>query len=316
MADSKSIEPEEERELKSKELEMRVEHYKHYITIALQANAFYYVTTGGVLGFYLKYTFESLPIPNLEFFLLLPILFGSVLGGIFFYGAELQVKAVENLDDVRDELRNRLGLSVKRFYDAHLLVILLNIFSVIFFLVVAALLILPLLSGRIYWSEKLQTLVTSTNPLTMWFFYLVAVIILIGGFLIPRIARRLERNLKARRNTNWLRTILKAKIWLQKIELGQSNITELEDQDFYHSLRQFLNKKTLESIDKKDWGLTQFSLEKETNEFYSQLERKRERQPEMFEENEEIKQLENELKPKTQKPENEKNYETEISGEN
>ena len=59
MADNKSIEPEEERKLKSKELQMRVEHYKHYIMIALQANVFYYVTTGGVLAFYLKSKYRT-----------------------------------------------------------------------------------------------------------------------------------------------------------------------------------------------------------------------------------------------------------------
>ena len=51
MADNESMEPKEERELKSKELEMRIEHYKHYITIALQANVFYYVTPAAFLLF-------------------------------------------------------------------------------------------------------------------------------------------------------------------------------------------------------------------------------------------------------------------------
>ncbi len=280
MANYKSIEPEEERELKSKELEMRIEHYKHYITIALQANAFYYVTTGGVLAFYLKYTFES-PIPDLEFFLLLPILFGSFLGGIFFYGAGLQIKAVENLDDVRDELRNRLGLSIKKFYDAHLLIILLWIFSVIFFLVVASLLLLPFLLKRITFSN-LFTPIALAIPSNMQIFYLASVFILIAGLSIPSIAGLLERNLKKRRNANWLRTILRAKLWLNN-QSEELDISNLEEQNFYYALRPFLDKKTLENIDNKEKKLAKVLLAEKIDDFFTKLERKYILQPKILE---------------------------------
>lgn len=280
MADDKSIEPQEERALKSKELEMRVQHYKHYITVALQANIFYYVTTGGVLAFYLKYTFEEKPIPNLEFFLLLPIFFGSFLGGIFFYGAGLQIKAVESLDDVRDELRNRLGLSIKKFYDAHLLIILLWIFSVIFFLVVLSLLILPFLLRPIIFSD-LFTPIALAIPSNMQIFYLVSTFILIAGLSIPLIAGLLERNLKKRRNINWLRTVLRARLWLGK-QSDVLDISELEEQNFYYALRPFLDKKTLESIDKKEKKLAKVLLNEKIDEFFTKLERKYILQPEIL----------------------------------
>ena len=119
----------------------------------------------------------------------------------------MQAKAVENLDDVRDELRNRLGLSIKKFHDAHLLVILLWIFGFIFFLVVAALLILPSLLGRVTFSKSF-TLVAPTELSNIQIFYLAAIIILFAGLLIPFIAYLLDRYLKKRRNANWLRTIL------------------------------------------------------------------------------------------------------------
>jgi len=272
MADNESTEPEEERELKSKELEMRVEHYKHYISIALQANGFYYVTTGGVLGFYLRYANE-LPIPGVEFFLLLPILFGSVLGGIFLYGSWLQAKAVEDLNDVRDELRNRLGLSVRRFHDAHLLVILLLIFGIIFFFVVVGLLILPFLLGRVIPSESF-TLVFPTKLSNIQIFYNLAIIIIFLGLLIPLIAHLLDIYLKWRRNTTWLRAILRAKLWLEADKSGELDISGFKERNFYHAVRPFLDKQILECIDKNDRRRAKTLLAEKIDEFFDKSARK------------------------------------------
>ncbi len=72
--------------LKFEELKIRIEHYKYYLKLALEANAFFYVITGGILGFYLRQPANT----HLEFFLLLPMLIGAVLGGIFNHGAQLQ----------------------------------------------------------------------------------------------------------------------------------------------------------------------------------------------------------------------------------
>ena len=113
MANKEEFTDIEARGLKIKELEIRISHYKYYITAALQANVFFYVTTGGVIAYYLKYTHEA-KIPHLEFFLLLPILLGSVLGGVFFYGAWLQATAVEHINDVRDEFAQHVRFKYQK----------------------------------------------------------------------------------------------------------------------------------------------------------------------------------------------------------
>lgn len=174
MSNSEDMEPDLERTLKWKELAIRIEHYKYYLSTALQAAAFYYAITGGVLGFYLKDP-EDAKKYHLEYFLLLPIIIGAVLGGIFIYGADLQEKAIDSMELIREELRERLGLSIKQLYDAHLLSILLRIFGLIFFVVISMLLMLPFLIG---------------TPRTLYLtgFVIAALLIILLGVLLQEIA--------------------------------------------------------------------------------------------------------------------------------
>ncbi|HEX8635346.1 MAG TPA: hypothetical protein VF703_14455 [Pyrinomonadaceae bacterium] len=123
------------------ELKIRVNTYQKYIIITLQVNAFYYAITGGVLGFYL-----SKSDGRLVFFLLLPILMGAVLGGIFLHGARLQKNASIKIQSIIDKLNSEpMELEIKPIDDVDLLRQLLIIFGVIFLLVSAALTGMPII---------------------------------------------------------------------------------------------------------------------------------------------------------------------------
>ena len=144
---------------KWEELKLRIEHYRYYVTIALQANVFFYATTGVVLGFYLKTSDElnktsgEMVKNHLEFVLLLPILIGAVLGSIFIHGAKLQRKAANSIEKIVKELNKveveheNLKMSIKPISDNHLLHLLLLIFGYIFILVGALLITVPFLKA-------------------------------------------------------------------------------------------------------------------------------------------------------------------------
>ncbi len=244
MGNNEDIEPDIERSLKWKELAIRIEHYKYYLNIALHVTAFFYAITGGVLGFYLKSPDESAKY-HLEYFLLLPILIGSVLGGVFIYGARLQEKAIDSMEYIRHELLERLGLDVKQLHDAHLLNILLRIFGYIFFLVGALLVLLPFF----IWSPFSKYLIG---------FSVTAIMILIAGGFLPIIARLIDNRLKKRRKR---RGGDKINAWLKIIEAEGFNVSTLEDSGFYYQLRPYLSRKTVESI--KDGTVTKDFLEQD-----------------------------------------------------
>ena len=128
--------------LQWEELKIRIEHYRYYLNIALQANAFFYVVAGAVLGFYLKGPNEQSPNNHLEYFLLLPILIGTVLGALFLYGALLQKEAANCIEATRTEL-NAVGLKIKEIPDVNFLQRLLVIFGCILFLASFSLILLP-----------------------------------------------------------------------------------------------------------------------------------------------------------------------------
>ncbi|MGI8641689.1 MAG: hypothetical protein ACR2MG_17310 [Pyrinomonadaceae bacterium] len=178
MGDSKEPNPEIKRNFKWEEFKLRVEHYKYYLNIALQVNAFFYLTAGGVLGFFLKDSTQQAKDNHLVFFLLLPILIGSVLGGIFLYGAELQEEAFAETKILMEELNNDgFGLKIKELPDAQPLHFLFTIFGVIFFIVVIALILVPI----IIWFDFSKDLIIFT---------VVAVPIVGVGMMLPMIARR------------------------------------------------------------------------------------------------------------------------------
>src|SRR5688572_14087118 len=130
--------PDAIRELKWKEIMGRVDAYRFYIKLCLEANAFFFATTGVILGFYLNQPIE----PSnyyLKFFLLLPILMGTVLGSICIYATRLQKEGSRNIKTVRKELATKHGLEIELIPDVHLLDLVLIIFGSIFFLVAALL---------------------------------------------------------------------------------------------------------------------------------------------------------------------------------
>lgn len=232
MGYNEDMKPDVERDLKWKELSIRIEHYKYYLVTALQAAAFFYAITGGVLGFYLKDPEEAKKY-HLEYFLLLPILMGSVLGGIFIYGAGLQERAIDSMELIREELRERLGISIKQLYDAHLLSILLLIFGLIFFIVVSLLFMLPFLIGTPY-------------SLYLMGFLGLAIAILLFGLLLPKLAAWIDARLKKRRITRW-----KDKIggWIEEISRPEGfDVSTFKGSDFYYQVLAALSRKTIETI--------------------------------------------------------------------
>lgn len=232
------------RDLKWKELAIRIEHYKYYLHIALQVTAFFYVITGGVLGFYLKNPPESAK-PPLEYVLLLPILMGAVFGGIFIYGARLQEKAIYSMECIRTELRERLGLSIQELHDAHLLNILLRIFGYMFFLVGIALLFVPCKFAPP--SETVKFLSTNWIPQDLIFFLIIgALILMIGGWL-PIIARGFDNRLKERRIVRLLMENIR--IWCESIDsMKKDDVSALMSHPLYPEWLPHLSKETLESI--------------------------------------------------------------------
>lgn len=244
MGNNQDIEPDIKRELKWKELAIRIEHYKYYLNIALSVNGFFYVITGGVLGFYLKNPPESAAHP-LEYVLLLPILIGAVFGGVFIYGARLQEKAIDSMEGIREEMSEKLGLDIQELQDAHLLNILLRIFGYIFFFVGVALLLVPFKFAANS-TEKLMLFSRFETPSDLIPFLTLAILILIGGGFLPIIARLIDNRLRGRRRYRWLKTI---KSWLEDIDsMKKDDIPTLTGHPLYRSWLPYLSKKTIESV--------------------------------------------------------------------
>jgi hypothetical protein len=149
------------------EFKIRVETYKNYLNIALQANVFFYVTAGAVLGFYLNKPSDNNP---LEYFLLLPILIGAVLAGIFIYAAALQKEASIIIEKIRNESDEK-GLRIAELPDINLLYLLLLIFGGIFFLVAVSLIVVPhiAVSKDLTYFTGAGVIVLTGGPLTYFF---------------------------------------------------------------------------------------------------------------------------------------------------
>lgn len=270
-----------ERRLKWNELALRIEHYKYYLTRALHVTIFFYAITGGVLGFYLKgpaaFQVSQPPSPTgatspshaefelrmqterevqyrqqLEFFLLLPILMGSVLGGVFLYGARLQEEAVDTMEQIREDLRERLGLDVGELYDAQLLNILLHIFGFIYFCVAILLALLPRLSNH--------------TPTSLIFKVLVIGVFSIG-LTLPWIARWLNHSLKVRRRRRMLKRF---KSWRNQPPPDFSNGKR---SDFYYELRYYLGEEITRSLGEE----TVESFEQKTQSFRNKWKRRKPR---------------------------------------
>jgi len=182
MDNNKAQELEAIRELKWREIMSRVDAYRFYIKLCLEANAFFFATTGVILGFYLN---QPIAPPNyyLKFFLLLPILMGTVLGSICIYATRLQKEGSRIIEEIRGELA-RNHLETEEVPDVHLLDKLLLIFGFIFFLVATSLASVPLLkeAGSLQYFE--------------WFGG-IAVLIMVGGAVSTFLGiRKYDSNLK------------------------------------------------------------------------------------------------------------------------
>lgn len=170
MSNNEQLDRDIEREIKWKEYTLRVEHYRYYLTLALQVNAFFYLTTGVVFGYYLNNSPQSA-----LFFLLLPILIGSVFGGIFIYGSKLQKKASISIEKLRNELAGyKFALKTEEFFDVRTIHMLFLIFGCIFLLVVIALILLPL--------------ITKPASRELCIFVPLACLILLAGISLPFVA--------------------------------------------------------------------------------------------------------------------------------
>ncbi|HYX72716.1 MAG TPA: hypothetical protein VE732_08095 [Nitrososphaera sp.] len=198
MIANKEIEPDIKRELKWKEYTLHIDHYRYYLTIALQGNVFFYAVTGVVLNAYLGKPNETSR-HDLEFLLLLPILLGSSLGGIFIYGGNLWARAYNNIENITEAL-SKSGFKVERAPDIHLLRVFLKIFGYIFFGVGVLLTLLPCLiwyqsySGGVPWYKAF--------PKESYIFVSIAVGFLLLGILIPHIAKQIDKKLQSQRETS------------------------------------------------------------------------------------------------------------------
>lgn len=124
-----------ERELLWRQYELHIDLYKFYLDIALKANVFFYVITGGILTFYFAHSSERL----IKYSLLLPIVLSMALGGVFIHGSKLLRVTRKDIMYTRDAL----GLRVAP--DVRVLAGFLQISAIVFFVVTASMVLLMLL---------------------------------------------------------------------------------------------------------------------------------------------------------------------------
>ncbi|HEX8774904.1 MAG TPA: hypothetical protein VF735_15125 [Pyrinomonadaceae bacterium] len=192
MTINEEIKPDIARELKWKEYTLHIDHYRYYLNISLQGNVFFYTVSGVVLGVYLKTPNDNF----LEFLLLLPILLGASLGGIFIYGGNLWAKAYNNIENITEVLR-KSGFEVERAPDIHLLRVFLKTFGYIFFGVGVLLILLPCLTWFQTYRRELPWY--KAFPRELYIFVSIAVVFLLIGILIPHIANRIDKKLQGQR---------------------------------------------------------------------------------------------------------------------
>ena len=122
-------------ELQLRKYASHYERYNAYMDIAFKANVFFYVVTGSILGFYLANSSK----PYVKIALLIPMLLGTVFGGVFLYGSYLWGKARRNIKNLEEELIEK-ELIIPPL-DLHLLSWLLLIFGIIFLAVAASMVV-------------------------------------------------------------------------------------------------------------------------------------------------------------------------------
>ncbi|HVG33032.1 MAG TPA: hypothetical protein VM911_08130 [Pyrinomonadaceae bacterium] len=117
-------------EVQWREYETHVDLYKYYLDLGLKTNAFFYVLTGVIVGFYLKNT----DVQYIKISLLLPIAISIALGSVFIYGAMLWRKVTRNIKTIIEDL-NHSELKIRQTPDIHLLSLLLLLFGFLFLIV-------------------------------------------------------------------------------------------------------------------------------------------------------------------------------------
>lgn len=166
------------------EYKLYVEHYRYYLDMTLKANGFFYLTAGGIAGYYLQHSTE----PQMKYFLWLPMVAGLVLSGMFFYGAQLWERAYKVGMHIVEGLE-KADPKFKELPDLHLLYLYLRFSGALFFIDGMILFLVPLLRS-------------DTRPtewrLPVWI--LVSLVLHISSLFIPKYChwdnRKLQQRLK------------------------------------------------------------------------------------------------------------------------
>jgi hypothetical protein len=95
-----------DKDLLWKQYTTHIDLYKTYLDLALKINAFYYITTGGILSFFFsKVNASSQITPNIiKYALLFPVLISAFLIIVFTYGAIILQITRRELFAIRDRL--------------------------------------------------------------------------------------------------------------------------------------------------------------------------------------------------------------------
>jgi hypothetical protein len=214
-------------EYKWKEYALYISHFRYYLDITLKTNVFFYLTTGGVVGYYLTSGDKG----TVKYFFLLPILIGTTLTGMFIYGANLWRKAYINSNAVKTQIEKDLG--AKELPDTHLVYLYLWLSAIMFFIIGFSLAILPYFIGGS--SKKYLVFAVS--------------LLMLGRFIIPFFARKTDRRLKRERSLS-NRTTFSGKFtqWESFIYSEDFVPSALEELVFYDELSPFLGKETHQHI--------------------------------------------------------------------
>jgi hypothetical protein len=236
-------------EFKWKEYALYIEHFRYYLEITLKTNIFFYVSTGGVVGFYLSTSSEAKG--TVKYFFLLPIFVGTALTGMFIYGANLWRKAYVNSQKVKEVIETKLV--ARELPDTHLVFLYLWLSAIMFSIVGLALAVLPTFLGDASWR------------------YLVSSISLaIIGLLLPRLAPKIDRGLKRERLLSNKRGLFNKLVeWERVIQSKEFAPWALEEEDFYNDLGPFLSKKTRKRLRRgtltREWLLAELDRIKARN---------------------------------------------------
>lgn len=244
------------RDLRREEYDRHISLFQFYCDIALKANLYFYLITGGITSFYFNTLSQSAnsgqgtgpsPLRFIEVSFLLPIFLSGVLGGVFFYGRRLWLEVVESIDEIRDDLSAH-GLSIKKTPEVSLLASLLLIFGSLFFLVGCALTVLMAvqMKNRNEWSKNHSWDELLRTPKS-YLILLPTVVILFAGMILPKFAHSINWVIKRLRQRKRRRLIRKWSAKLRKAKLDDPGY-RFKDTFLYYRLRPHLGEETIRII--------------------------------------------------------------------